>query len=310
MGIQSGAARGDYARQSEHMTGKDPKTGENERPDRSGNAVTNLAMQPRRCEHLLTRVPGDATMNQVPDNWHRDFFGGLWLEVQRLSFSDEENREIAQAIGDILQLEPASRVLDVPCGDGRLTVELAAAGLDLTGVERESLMLERARALAGERGVEVNWLQQDMWSLDAGAGFAAALCPWTSLGYGSREQDQGFFDGIARALDDGGLFLFETHVYETLLHDFEDRVFRWAGDVLVAEEREFVPEDGCLCTDWTFSRSGEIERRKSKMQLYTVRELDRMLEKSGMRTVASWGSWELDAFEVGAPILISLARRG
>ena len=61
--------------------------------------------------------------------------------------------------------------------------------------------------------------------------------------------------------------------------------------------------------DWTFSREGEIERRRSKMQLYTVRELDSMLAKSGLNTVASWGSWDLDAFEVGSPILIHLARK-
>ena len=41
------------------------------------------------------------------------------------------------------------------------------------------------------------------------------------------------------------------------------------------------------------------------MQLYTVRELDGMLDQAGMQTVASWGSWDLDAFEVGAPILIT-----
>jgi SAM-dependent methyltransferase len=248
-------------------------------------------------------------VNDVPENWHQDFFSGLWLEVQALSYGAAENREIAETIGDILQLESGARVLDVPCGDGRLTVELAADGLAMTGVEREPRMLERARERASERGVEVEWLGQDMWALDAGRGFDAAICPWTSLGYGSREQDQAFFDGVGRALGKDGLFLFETHVYETLLHDFEERVFRWAGDVLVAEEREFVPEEGRLHTDWTFSRAGEVERRRSRMQLYTVCELDRMLERAGMRTVASWGSWELDAFELGAPILISLARR-
>ena len=82
-----------------------------------------------------------------------------------------------------------------------------------------------------------------------------------------------------------------------------------AGDVLVAEEREFDTEEGRLYTDWTFSREGEIERRQSAMQLYTVRELDAMLVKAGMHTVASWGSWELDAFGVGAPILIQLAQK-
>jgi SAM-dependent methyltransferase len=246
---------------------------------------------------------------EIRDDWHENFFGGLWLDVQRNSFSPEENAEIADAIADILQLDPGSRVLDVPCGDGRLSVELAAAGLAMTGVEREPRMLDRARAVAAERGVRVEWLEQDMWHLDAGKDFAAAICPWTSLGYGTRDQDREFLAAIGRSLEPGGLFLLETHVYETLLHDFEERVFRWAGDVLVGEERDFDVEEGQLLTEWTLSRSGEIERHRSRMQLYTVRELDRMLGAAGMKTVASWGSWDLDAFHVGAPILIQLAQK-
>ena len=247
--------------------------------------------------------------HEIPDDWHREFFGGLWLEVQRQSFSTEENVEIAETISDILALPPGSKILDVPCGDGRVAVELAAKGFILTGVERHPRMLGRARRAAAERGLEIDWREQDMWKLDAGSTFDAAICPWTSLGYGTREQDQLFFDGIGRSLGDEGLFLFETHVYETLLHDFEERLFRWAGDVLVAEERRFDPEEGQLQVDWTFSREGEIERRQSRMQLYTLRELDAMLAKSGLNAVASWGSWDLDAFEVGSPILIHLARK-
>jgi SAM-dependent methyltransferase len=245
--------------------------------------------------------------HEIPDDWHREFFGGLWLEIQSQSFSAEENAETAEIIRDVLQLEPGSRILDVPCGDGRITNELAKAGFKMTGVERQPQMLERARAAAG--GLPVTWLEQDMWMLDAGRGFDAAICPWTSLGYGTREQDQSFFDAIGRSLGGEGLFLFETHVYETLLHDFEERLFRWAGDVLVAEERRFDPEEGQLQVDWTFSREGEIERRRSKMQLYTVRELDHRVANAGMKTVASWGSWDLDSFEVGSPILIQLAQK-
>jgi hypothetical protein len=77
----------------------------------------------------------------------------------------------------------------------------------------------------------------------------------------------------------------------------------------VTEDREFDVEEGRLLTEWTFARDGEMERRHSAMQLYTVRELDSMLERAGLRPVASWGNWELDAFEVGSPILVHLARK-
>jgi len=249
-------------------------------------------------------------MQRAEDDWHRDFFDGLWLQVQRQSFSASENTEIVDSIVDILQLPAAARVLDVPCGDGRTALELATRNFELTGVESSTAMLQRAREEADRRQLSISWIQQDMWSLNAGTGFAAAICPWTSLGYGTRKQDQVFFDAVAGSLDDSGLFLFETHVYETLLHGFEENLARRAGDVLVVEERDFDTEQGRLYTDWTFLRGSEQETRKSAMQLYTVRELDSMLGRAGMTTIASWGSWDLDAFEVGAPILVQLARKG
>lgn len=248
-------------------------------------------------------------MRAIPDDWHEDFFGGLWLEVQRHSFSREENALIAETVREVLQLPEGARVLDVPCGDGRTAVELAAQGLQVTGVERHPEMIARASAAATERGLQIDWHEQDMWSLDAGGGYDAAVCLWTSLGYGSRTQDQAFLDAVGRSLGEDGLFLLETHVYETLLAEFEEQVFRWAGDVLVAEEREFDPEEGRLLTEWTFARDGALERRASAMQIYTVRELDSMLAHAGMQTVASWGNWDLDAFGVGSPILVLLARR-
>ena len=222
-------------------------------------------------------------MRTIPDDWHREFFGGLWLEVQRQSFAAEDNEEIAESVTGILQLPKGSRILDVPCGDGRIALELAARGFDVGAVERHPEMMLRAKSAAAERGLRIGWHEQDMWTMDAGTEFAAALCLWTSLGYGSRAQDQQFFDAVGRSLANDGLFLFETHVYETLLSDFEEHVWRWAGDVLVAEQREFDTEDGRLLTDWTFSRAGEQERKQSAMQLYTTRELDSMLGQAGDR---------------------------
>ena len=55
-------------------------------------------------------------------------------------------------------------ILDLGCGTGRMTIELAERGYDMIGVDYSPEMLDVARERAAERGVSdrVLWLLQDM----------------------------------------------------------------------------------------------------------------------------------------------------
>lgn len=55
----------------------------------------------------------------------------------------------------------ARRVLDVGCGGGRLTVSLAQAGAEVTGIDTSAERLEQARRRAGDAGVELRLLEAD-----------------------------------------------------------------------------------------------------------------------------------------------------
>ncbi|MFZ5633326.1 MAG: class I SAM-dependent methyltransferase [Bacillota bacterium] len=60
-------------------------------------------------------------------------------------------------------LEPRAgmTVLDIGCGTGNYTLELARAGLKVTGVDISPEMLARARAKAGAEGLPVEFIQAD-----------------------------------------------------------------------------------------------------------------------------------------------------
>src|SRR5437016_5021851 len=93
----------------------------------------------------------------IPSDWWRQFFSGvvvdLWLRVP----TEEQTRGEADFIEKVLQLPPEGRVLDVPCGGGRHSIELAARGYRLTGVDISADFLQAARALAAERQLSVAW---------------------------------------------------------------------------------------------------------------------------------------------------------
>ena len=64
--------------------------------------------------------------------------------------------------GEILAaVAGAGRVLDVGCGSGRLTVALAAAGAEVTGIDTNAGQLAESRSRSGEAGVSLTLLEVD-----------------------------------------------------------------------------------------------------------------------------------------------------
>ncbi|MGB2698060.1 MAG: class I SAM-dependent methyltransferase [Candidatus Zixiibacteriota bacterium] len=75
-----------------------------------------------------------------------------------------------------LKLPPGNHILDVGCGTGRHSVELAKRGYRVTGVDISSGMLSEARKAAGEAGVEVDWIHADASKFTSPGSFDAVIC--------------------------------------------------------------------------------------------------------------------------------------
>ena len=57
---------------------------------------------------------------------------------------------------------PRGRALDVACGAGRNALYLAANGFSVTALDISRVALQRGRAAAAERGLDVEWLYADL----------------------------------------------------------------------------------------------------------------------------------------------------
>ncbi len=75
-----------------------------------------------------------------------------------------------------LKLPPGSHILDVGCGTGRHSVELAKRGYRVTGVDISSGMLAEAKKGANKAGVEVEWIHSDASKFTSPELFDAAIC--------------------------------------------------------------------------------------------------------------------------------------
>lgn len=231
--------------------------------------------------------------------WWEMFFSGLWLDVQRV-FKVSQTASEADFVERVLKLPPGGAVLDVPCGEGRLSLELASRGYRATGVDITKAVLEDARRVAAERRLDVAWQRRDMRDLPWQEAFDGAYCFWGSFGYFDDEGNKAFLTAVARTLKPGGRFLIDMrNVAESLLPGFQERDWWPVGEVRVLEERRYDHVRSRIETDWTLIAAGQVETKTSSIRVYTYREICELLAATGFTGFDAYGTLTGEGFKLG-----------
>lgn len=114
-------------------------------------------------------------MSAEPIKSWREFFESHAAHYDQNVFTRNTRVEV-QFLLDLMDLPRGSSILDMGCGTGRHSVELARQGFLVTGVDRSMAMLAQARAKARAAGVEVCWVEADATAFVADKAHDAAIC--------------------------------------------------------------------------------------------------------------------------------------
>jgi SAM-dependent methyltransferase len=243
--------------------------------------------------------------------WEEMFSSDAWREVQRNWSAVEDAVDQAERVIEALGLDDGARVLDVPSGDGRIALELGAAGYDVVGVDLIEAFVEAGRRDAERRRLENVTLEVgDMRDLKYDAEFDAAICFWGSFGYFDEAGNLEQATAVARALKPGGRYLIDTPSLETLYPRFRERTWFQVGDTIVLQEANLVMGTGRVETEWILVRGGVAdESHRTSMRVYSVHELTELLREAGFETFELRDD-ELFDFEVGSQRLWLIASKG
>ena len=249
---------------------------------------------------------------RTPPDWYRDFFRDVALDVWREAIPAEQTAREADFLVRALRLRPGARVLDVPCGSGRLSLPLAERGLRVTGVDLAEEQIAEARRVSAAlpNGAAIEWRQADVRELPWESAFDAAFCFGNSFGYLDRDGTRTFVDALARALKPGGRFALDTGmVAETILPALRDHEETTIGGVRFIEDNTYHADAGCLETRYTFVCDGVSQTRVGLHWIFTIGEIGRFLADAGMAVLALYGTLDEQPFKVGDRLLYLVARK-
>lgn len=103
-------------------------------------------------------------------------------------------------------------MLDLACGSGSLTLELAQRGIDMIGVDSSGDMLALAAEKAAGRALRVLWLEQDMRELDLYGTVEGAVCTLDSLNHLLHTDDlETVFRRLSLFIEPGGWLIFDVN---------------------------------------------------------------------------------------------------
>ena len=197
----------------------------------------------------------------------------------------------------------AGHLLDLCCGNGRVSIYMAKKGFKAVGVDISRAFLEDAERKAREHGVSnlVTFLEGDIRKLEEvvktrySRPFDVLVNAWASLGFYEKEDDLSIFKQARQLSREGAiLFVAETMHTEYLSIKFAPTSYTELDRFVILENRKYEPITSQAITSWIFyiKRGQDLElmdRVDSTHHVYSLSELSSLLLKAGWETVASYG---------------------
>ena len=246
----------------------------------------------------------------APREWFRGFFDATYLASDGPATHGPRARAEVHFASRVLALPPGGRVLDVPCGFGRHSGELARRGYAVVGVDLSPTMLGAARRTHRENA-RLRFVRGDMRRLAYRAEFDGLICLFTSFGYFGERENVATLRRFARALKPGGRLLIDhrnPHFDATLpVHSW-----RRAGRghfvlMTLTYDRKAATHESA----WLFVRPGSLRviRKTFRVRLWTLGQWRRRLRDAGLRLIRAYADYRGRAYRPTSGRLLILAER-
>ena len=211
-------------------------------------------------------------------------------------------------------------VLELACGTGRLTVPLAASGVDITGLDHSPAMLEEARRRAAGQGVDVPFLEADMRNYSLDRKFQFIFISTNSFSHLLELEDiESCLQSIRTHLEPDGAFAIDIFTPSArILTRQAGQIFQLGeyddpdgkGRIVVTETGHYDISTQVNHSLWRYTNQAtqEIWEHPFHLRMFFPQEINALLHYNGFAVVNKFGWYDDSPYADGAPKQLIVCR--
>lgn len=236
--------------------------------------------------------------------WWQTFFDRDYLRLWEDMRGPEHTQLEVTGLWKLLELQPGNRVLDAPCGYGRIACELAKRGAIVLGIDFSAELVSEAERRRNDIPVtQLRYRRADLREPLTDDAFDVALNLFSSIGYSTEEDDIRVLCTLRTALRPGGrVFIETTHRdFVACLRPVQSPGRRLPDGTLVIEEPRLDALTGRVESTWYWSGPAGAGEKRSSIRAYNATELSRLVETAGLRVQSLHEGCSSSAFVGSGP---------
>lgn len=231
------------------------------------------------------------------------FFDGYYKDIWRHFFPEKTTKAEVDFIINEAGLQSGNYVLDIMCGYGRHSLDLAERGIKVTAVDNLPDYINEINEKIKSKDLPIQALCEDVLEMDLDQQYDAVICMGNSLQFFNEEEIVRLLSNISDHLKPNGKFFINTwSIAEIAMKNIQERSWARFGDLLFLTDSKLlfhptrIEINSLIITD-----SGQREEKHGIDFIYSISEMETMLNKTGFHLKEIYSIPGKKLFTVGEP---------
>ncbi len=243
--------------------------------------------------------------------WYED--ESFWKTFAPTMFNQERLDVTAEEIDQIIKLldiEKSAKILDLCCGMGRHSLELARRGYSIVGVDLTHEYLTKARTQAKSEGLNIEFVRNDMRRFCQIESFDVVINMFTAFGYFENQaENKRVLTNIYCSLRQGGKLIIDMVGKEVLARIYRERDWHEEDGRIILLECKMRDNWSWADNRWIVLEDGKQREFRFGHRIYSAVEIADLLKACGFSSVNIFGDLTGADYDHNAKRLIAVAQK-